>query len=200
MRTILVALVSVLVSAHTPFAFAGDHDGGHKGKGGKGGKGGHHGGNHGGNHGGDHGGGSGGGGGGGGADAPEARIHGAGQRLHFSFGGNVRLRDGKAKGEFALVVHPPAPQGTTLSVACGYKLFTAVTITGNTATFTAHGLCARMFTDGRLEHFVATNTFQIVDNSTGDQIDVNFSGPTGIAVPAGALSFGDFTVTPIPAP
>ncbi|MBC8069264.1 MAG: hypothetical protein IAG13_13090 [Deltaproteobacteria bacterium] len=185
MRTLLIALVSVLVSAHTPIAFAGDHDGG--GKGGKGGKGGHGGHNH-------------GGGGGGGSKGPVASIVGAGQRLHFTFGGNVKLRDGKAKGEFALVVHPIAPQGTTLSVACGYKLFTDVTITGNTATFTGHGLCARILTDGSLEHFVAKNIFQIVDNSAGDQIDVNFVGPTGIAVPAGELAFGNFTVTPIPAP
>jgi hypothetical protein len=209
MRTFLVALVSLLVSAHSPTVFAGKH-----GKGGKGGKGGHHGGNHGGGHGGgNHGGGGGGnggggggnggggngGGGGGGSSQPTARVEGAGQRLSFSFGGNIQLRNGLAKGEFALVAHPSAPQGTTLSVACGYKLFTDVTITGHTATFTGRGLCARILTSGQLEHFAATNTFQIVDNPTGgDQIDVNFEGTGGIAVPGGALEFGNFTVTPIP--
>jgi len=151
---------------------------------------------HGGGHGGHHKGGHHHGGGGGGNNGPTATVSGAGQRQAFSFGGKVKLKDGKAKGEFALVAHPLAPQGTTVSVACGYKLFTGVTITGNTATFTARGKCARILTSGEIETFAAINTFQIVDNAAGDQIDVNFEGPSGIAVPAGALDFGDFAVAP----
>lgn len=175
MRTASIVLAIAL--ACTPFTFAFAHGGGH----GKG-KGGHHD---------DHGGGGGGGG-------PTATLSGAGQRLTFSFGGNIQLRDGKAKGEFALVAHPIAPQGTTLNVACHYRVFSDVTIVGHTATFTGKGKCQRILTSGELEHFNATNVFQIVDNPGGDAIDVNFVGGSGIAVPAGALEFGDFTVTPAP--
>lgn len=182
--------VSFLVSltlATTPclaFAGDGDHHGGH---------GGHHGG-----HGGGHGGGGGGtgGGGGGGGGQPVATVAGAGQRLSFSFGGRIRLQGNKATGDFALVAHPLAPQGTTISVACRYKKFDQVTITGNSAVFRGMGKCTRLLNTGALESFDATNVFQIVDNPDGDAIDVNFVGPTGIAVPGGSLEFGDFTVTP----
>lgn len=153
--------------------------------------GGHHGGGH---HG--HGHGHGGGGGGGGGGGPTASVTGAGQRQAFSFGGSVRLAGNKATGEFVLVAHPLSPASTTVSVACRYRKFNQVSITGTTATFRGMGKCSRLLTSGEIENFEAVNVFQIVDNPAGDQIDVNFEGASGLAIPAGALDFGDFTVTP----
>lgn len=152
--------------------------------------------NHGGHGHGNHGGG---GGGGGGGNGPEARLTGAGQRLHFSFGGDIRLRNNKARGKFVLVVHPLAPQGTTVVVACKFSKFSNASITGATATFRGQGKCERLSTDGSLESFEAVNDFQIVNGETTDSIDVNFVGPTGVAVPGGTLDFGGFTLTPAPA-
>lgn len=139
----------------------------------------------------------GGGGGGGGNHPPESRVEGSGQRLHFSFGGSVRLKGNKAKGSFVLVIHPLAPQGTTLTVACKYKKFSQVTITAESATFRAEGRCERLLRDGNLEHFDAINVVQIVDGDQADSIDINFVGPTGVAVPGGTLDFGGFTLTPV---
>jgi len=138
-----------------------------------------------------------GGGGGGGANQQEATVEGAGQRLHFSFGGSVKLKGNKARGQFVLVVHPLAPQGSTLAVACKYNKFTEVTITAASATFRAEGRCERLLTNGTFEPFDAINVFQIVNGDTTDSIDVNFVGPTGVAVPGGALDFGNFNLAPI---
>jgi hypothetical protein len=138
----------------------------------------------------------GGGGGGGGDDGPAATVKGAGQRLTFTFGGELTVKNGKAHGEFALVAHPIAPGGNTLNASCHYKMFSDVTIAGDTATFTAKGKCRRIMTDGEIESVEATNTFQIVDRPSGDAISVSFVGSGGIAVPSGALEFGGFTITP----
>lgn len=125
-----------------------------------------------------------------------AIMSGAGQRLSFSFGGKLKLRqDGSVKGKFILSAHPSSPAGNTLNVNCRFKEFSDVSITGGTATFRATGRCRRLNTDGTISSFKASNQFQIVDNPAGDQIDVNFIGSSGIAVPAGALSFGNFTFT-----
>lgn len=156
---------------------------------------------HGGNHGGGHGGHGHGGGGGGGSNAPTASIKGAGQRLTFTFGGEVKLKNGKAKGEFVVVSHPLAPPGDTLNVSCHYKAFTDVTIAGDTATFTGHGKCRRIALSGEIEHFEGHNVFQIVDRPSGDAISVTAatgSTGSGLPVPAGTLEFGGFTVTPVP--
>jgi hypothetical protein len=175
MRTASILLATALACSPLSFAFA--HGGGHgKGKD-------HHGG--------------GGGDGGGGGNAPVASIKGAGQRLTFSFGGEVKLKNGKAKGEFVLVAHPLAPGGTTLNVSCHYKEFSDVTIAGDTATFTGHGKCRSIMTNGDIEHAEAHNTFQIVDRPSGDAIAVSIVGPGGgVAVPSGAREFGGFTITP----
>jgi hypothetical protein len=174
MRTITIALAAA--SLFSPLASA---------RASAGDQGGHHGGQ--GNHP---------GGGGGGGGAPEARIDGSGQRLHFTFGGSVRLRGNKAKGRFVLLVHPLAPQGNTLAVACRYTKFSEVTITAESASFRGAGKCERLLTDGTLEVVDAVNVFQIVNGTTTDSIDVNFVGATGVAVPGGALEFGDFSFTP----
>ncbi|HWB79236.1 MAG TPA: hypothetical protein VG755_29950 [Nannocystaceae bacterium] len=156
-----------------------------------------HGGNHGGGHGGHGHGGHGGGGGGG--NAPTASVKGAGQRLAFTFGGEVKLKNGKAKGEFVVSSHPLAPPGATLGVSCHYKDFSDVTIAGDTATFTGHGKCRRLGLDGTIEKFDGHNVFQIVDRPSGDAISVTAAGSGGgLPVPAGTLEFGGFTVTPAP--
>jgi hypothetical protein len=156
---------------------------------------------HGGNHGGGHGGHGHGGGGGGGGNAPTATVKGSGQRLTFTFGGEVKLKNGKARGEFVVVSHPLAPPGDTLNVSCHYKVFTDVTIAGDTATFTGHGKCRRIALDGEIEHFEGHNVFQIVDRPSGDAISVTAatgSTGSGLPVPAGTLEFGGFTITPAP--
>ncbi len=150
------------------------------------------GGNHGGGHGGHNHGGHGGGG-----NQPEASVEGAGQRLHFSFGGSVKLKGTKARGQFVLVIHPLAPQGTTLVVACKYNKFSNVVISAASATFRAEGRCERLMANGTFEPFDAINEFQIVNGETVDSIDVNFVGPTGVAVPGGALEFGNFNLDPL---
>lgn len=134
----------------------------------------------------------------GGGAQPEARIEGAGQRLHFSFGGDIRLRGNKARGKFVLMVHPLAPQGTTVAVACKFTTFSNAVVTAASATFRGEGKCERLLTSGALESFDAVNDFQIVNGDTVDSIDVNFVGPTGVAVPGGTLDFGGFTLTPTP--
>lgn len=140
--------------------------------------------------------GHGGGGGGGGGGGPEAMIEGAGQRLHFSFGGRIRLRGDKATGNFGVVVHPLSPQGVTVVVACKYTQFSNVTISATSATFRGEGRCERLLSNGTFESLPAVNDFQIVNGDPNDSIDVNFVGETGIAVPGGALDYGNFTLRP----
>ena len=123
-------------------------------------------------------------------------VSGAGQRMAFSFGGQLRARDdGTVKGKFYLSAHPLSPPGNTLNVSCIYRSFSEMTIEGDTATFRASGRCRRLNTDGSIDTIEAQNLIQIVDNGSTDAIDVNFVGSTGIAVPGGTLSFGDFQIT-----
>ncbi len=138
------------------------------------------------------------GGGGGGGQNGEARIEGAGQRLHFSFGGRIRVKQNKAKGKFSIVAHPLAPQGTTVVVACRYNKFSEVVISAASATFRAEGKCQRLLTSGVLENFDVVNNIQIVNGTPNDSIDANFVGATGISIPGGAMDFGGFTLTPQP--
>jgi hypothetical protein len=138
-----------------------------------------------------------GGGGGGGGD--KTIVQGAGQRLHFSFGGRLVLNKSKNKmnGKFSIIVHPSAPTGDTLNVTCRYKQFDGLTITGNTVEVDARGKCTVLHTDGTLELRDANNHITIVDNPAGtDSIDVEVNGTGGgIEIPGGAMSFGDFSIT-----
>lgn len=185
----LVAVASSLLLAAPTSAHAGkpgDH-GKHKGASKGGGKGG--------SKGGGKGGGAGPGSGGG---SEKTIVQGAGQRLHFSFGGRLVLNKTKStmNGRFSIVVHPLSPTGATLNVACRYKHFTNLTITGNTVEVDARGKCTVLNTDGTLDTREADNHITIVDNPGGsDSIDVEFNGSTGIAIPGGTMSFGDFTIT-----
>jgi len=125
-----------------------------------------------------------------------ATVTGAGQRMAFSFGGRLRAReDGTVKGKFYLSAHPSDPTGNTVNVSCIYRNFTQMTVEDGTATIRASGRCRRLLADGAIQTVDADNLIQIVDNGSADQIDVNFVGGSGIAVPGGALSFGNFEVT-----
>src|SRR5688572_31912158 len=138
------------------------------------------------------------GGSGGAGHGGKTTIKGAGQRLHYSFGGLLVLNKAKnkANGEFSIIVHPSAPMGDTLSVTCRYKQFDDLTIAANTMEVDARGKCTVLHTDGTLEIQNADNHSTVVDNPTGtDSIDVEVNGSGGIAIPGGALSFGGFTIT-----
>ncbi len=138
---------------------------------------------------------SGGGGGGGGNKGPKTVISGAGQRLHFSFGASLRLRDGKLRGGFTLFVHPLAPPGNTLAVVCRYKEFKNASLDETTVAFDAHGVCHTLSKDGKTKRAPASNHVTIVDSANGtDQIDVDLIGPTGVSLPGGALDFGQLEV------
>lgn len=201
----LLAIASSLLLVVPAQAQAGDgkHDGQGKHKGGKDkgkdkGKGKGNGGSKGGGHGGGGGGGNGGGGGGSGGGADKTTVQGAGQRLHFSFGGRLVLNKKKNKlnGKFSIIVHPSSPTSDTLNVVCRYKQFKDLTVTGNTVEVDARGTCRILHTDGTLEVRQADNHITIVDNPGGtDSIDVEFNGSSGIAIPGGTMSFGDFSIT-----
>ena len=123
------------------------------------------------------------------------KVRGAGQRLHFTFGGAFIRDTAGIRGQFVLDVHPLAPTGTTLSLACRYTDFVDFIIEDNVATFEARGRCRRLDTAGEISMVDVHNEFRIVDNGdSGDLIDVEFVGTTGIAVPGGALDFGNLEV------
>lgn len=128
-------------------------------------------------------------------DAPVTIIRGAGQRLHFSFGGKLAFKNDKMKGNFVIVAHPTAPESTRLTISCRYFEFKNATLAGPRLEFDAKGHCAVLETDGDIEKIQVTNRVILIDNPAGtDSIDVEFIGPTGIMIPGGALSFGNFTL------
>jgi len=132
-----------------------------------------------------------------GGDGPVTTIAGAGQRLHFSFGGELALQSGKLKGHFAIVSHPLAPGSTTrLTVACKFHEFKKAALAGPRLEFDGKGHCGVLNQDGTTDKIQVKNHFVIVDDPEGtDQIDVEFLGPTGIMIPGGNLDFGNFTFT-----
>jgi hypothetical protein len=140
--------------------------------------------------------GGGGGGGGGGGSTGKAKVRGAGQRGVASFGGTIVLGQNGPKGIFIVDIHPIAPSGTALSIACRFTRFENFVVTDNRATFRGFGGCRILRTDGSIDITQNTNDFQIVDNPGGDVIDVDFVGESGIAVPGGPVDFGDLVVTP----
>ena len=133
----------------------------------------------------------------GGQDGAATVIAGAGQRLHFSFGGRLLLQDGnKLKGNFSIVSHPIAPNSTRLVVSCRYQEFKNVSLAGPRLEFEGKGNCGVLSLDGKLEKIAVKNKFVIVDvPDSADQIDVEIVGDTGIMVPGGNLDFGNFTFT-----
>jgi len=130
---------------------------------------------------------------------PPTTFAGAGQRLHFSFGGSIKLRNDNTKvsGNFMIIAHPAAPGGDTLSVVCTYHALSKATVEGTTLGFDAQGHCKTIMKSGEITKVPVTNHFTFVDNgATGDTIHVE--GDV-ISIPTGELSFGDFTLT-VPQP
>jgi hypothetical protein len=129
-----------------------------------------------------------------------AFVTGGGTKDQFSFAGRVILTSREsAKGHFVIIVHHDVPDGNNVAATCVYKKFDQVTISGNTASFHSVGKCTLLVNDGSKVKFTSDNVFGIVDNGepgTGtDTIDVNFLGPSGIAIPGGFLSGGNFVVS-----
>ena len=133
--------------------------------------------------------------GGSGGNAVVATLSGGGQRLHFSFGGEVTLRQNdRITGEFIIVGAPQAPAGSLLTVSCRYRQFSDPVLSGIQLSFVGRGVCTRLSTTGEITEFRATNRFRVVDNGQNDVIDIQMVGSTGISVPVGTLSFGNFTL------
>lgn len=126
-----------------------------------------------------------------------ARINGAGQRLHFSFGGELTLRaNNQLAGDYVIVVAPQSPAGNVLAITCRYSQFRDARLDkDNELRFTGRGQCSRLATTGAVSQFNALNDFTLVDNGAGnDVISVAMRGQTGISIPTGILSFGDLTI------
>lgn len=127
-------------------------------------------------------------------------VTGGGTRNEFSFAGRVYLTgQGAAKGHFVILVRHDVPDGTSVAATCTYRTFDQVTISGNTASFHSVGKCKLLLTDGSTLTFASDNVFGIVDNGEPgagtDTIDVNFLGGSGLAIPGGVLSGGNFVVS-----
>jgi hypothetical protein len=127
-------------------------------------------------------------------------VTGGGTKDQFSFAGRVYLtRSGAPKGHFIIIEHFNTPDGTSAAATCTYRSFDNVTISGNHASFHSVGKCKVYVTDGSTLQFNSDNVFSITDNGQPgngvDVIDVNFLGASGIAIPGGVLSSGNFIVT-----
>jgi hypothetical protein len=127
-------------------------------------------------------------------------VTGGGTKDQFSFVGRVYLTSREAaKGHFVILIHPDVPDGSTVAVTCVYRDFDSVTISGNTASFHSVGKCKVLLTDGSTAKFTSDNVFGITDNGQPgagtDTIDVNFLGASGIAIPGGFLSGGNFVIS-----
>ncbi len=126
-------------------------------------------------------------------------ITGAGQRLHFSFGGRLTYNktDNLLKGKFSIIVHPLAPPGDIINTVCRYGELSNPQLDGNDFQFDASGKCRSLHLDGSLTVQEVTSHVTIQDNKTGtDGIDVDVVGSSGVAVPGGALSHGNFSIAP----
>ena len=123
-------------------------------------------------------------------------LNGAGQRLHFSFGGRITHNptDHTLKGKFSIIVHPLAPPGSVVNMVCRYKSFSNPQLEGRTLDFDARGTCTTLSLDGRLSRTTVNNHITIIDSISGtDAIDVDPIGGSGISVPGGELTHGSFT-------
>jgi hypothetical protein len=132
------------------------------------------------------------------ANAAAGSISGGGTMIdengtRWSFGGSVHVGPaGQATGHFELVRHL-AP--TYRPTVCQWNSFSNASVVGNTATFDAVGTCMGENEFGTWQ-FTATNHFTIVDagGAGQDAIDINFLGPSGIALPGGPITNGNFQV------
>lgn len=120
-------------------------------------------------------------------------VKGAGQRLSFTFAGKMWEQAGGPKGAFFLSFHPTAPAGDIVHVTCRYQQFSDVNITPAQSRFRMSGKCRQLFADGSNQVVDAVNDV-IINNMETDSLSIAFVGDSGIAVPAGALSFGNFAM------
>jgi hypothetical protein len=119
-------------------------------------------------------------------------VFGWGTRSAFAFSGEVFIAaSGAATGQFTIVEDVSPSQ----HLSCRYREFFHGLVTGHIAQFDAIGECI-----APSGPFKSVNHFSIIDNGSPgagvDQIDVNFIGPSGISIPGGVLTSGDFDVTP----
>jgi hypothetical protein len=131
-----------------------------------------------------------------GGNAVVAKISGAGQRLHFSFGGELTLRrNNRLHGDFVIVAHPLAPLGNVISVSCRYRRFTEAKLENNTVSFVGTGQCTRLERGGKLTTHETTNEFRMADHGeSNDVIEAKLTSPMGLTVPIGTLNFGNLTI------
>lgn len=130
-----------------------------------------------------------------------ARLAGGGQRLHFTFGGVIEYAEAAdvVSGHFSIIVHPLAPAGTALNVACRYDELSGWVRSGALIEVDAPGVCVVLRTDGTQETLPTTNHLSFLEGGAGvDAFDAELTSATGIAVPGGFLDFGDFTVVDVP--
>lgn len=141
------------------------------------------------------------------ARPPESIVVGSGNTDGFTLAGYVEAGpNGMGSGVLTVIGHRDTPSDgippdqEIASVSCTYKKFDDVVISGNIAQFRSVGSCVVMREDGVRYTSLSDNSFTIVDNgepgAANDTVDVNFSGPSGIAVPGSALIDGNFVVTP----
>ncbi|MCK6572892.1 hypothetical protein L6V77_17565 [Myxococcota bacterium] len=123
-------------------------------------------------------------------------VKGGADRGDFTVAGHLaKNAAGGLAGRFMIVLQPQVP-GDTLAVSCTYTAFSNFSVIRNVASFDATGRCIVLDDDGMLPSFAVSNHFTITDLGPGpDLIDVNMYGAVGIAVPGGAVSFGDFAVS-----
>jgi hypothetical protein len=134
------------------------------------------------------------------ADASaQAFVTGSGNVEGFSIAGRVRVaKNGRATGQFLIIVHRNEPEFSTAAVVCSYHQFDNVVIANGQATFHSVGACVALTTNGLRQSFVSDNVFSIVDAGEPgpglDAIDVNFLGASGVAIPGDVLLHGNFIV------
>lgn len=119
-------------------------------------------------------------------------LFGKGTRGDATLGGTVTLApNGSASGAFVLYYTPVNDAAT----ACRYAKFGALEFDGNVVSFNAQAACTSVSVDGVVDHYTGTNafTFTLGNGNDIDSVDVNMSGPVGIAVPGGLLDSGNFT-------
>jgi hypothetical protein len=110
------------------------------------------------------------------------------------------LGAGRSSGHFKITVHRDVPENGMAAAICEYSRFVDVAIQGNRATFRSLGSCVGLAANGGSFRFTSDNVFTIVDNGEpgpgADAIDVNYLGPSGVAVPGSLLVHGNFIVRP----
>jgi hypothetical protein len=127
-------------------------------------------------------------------------ISGGANRGNFTVAGNLSTNSGVPTGRFMIVEQILDPDSTVYAVSCVYTRFSNVVRhePGNIVSFDALGTCTVLNISGSLYTFSASNRFAITDNGPGgvDTLDVNYYGPSGIAVPGGAVDVGNYVIAP----